>query len=146
MQKAIGILSHLALAQAVSVAVNAEREAATTAKVQPKSQAKTQAEEQEADDSDLQVGLQADLLPIKTEVLKKLPNDNDVLNLKHIPKNHKNLSLSQQAKVDQLLALNTERKALKNPEGKKQADLKLVSAKFDEAVSVALAPSDDAKE
>ena len=37
MQKAIGILSQLALAQAVSVAANAESEAATTAEVQASS-------------------------------------------------------------------------------------------------------------
>ena len=70
-----------------------------------------------------------------------LPKDHDVLNLKHIPRNQKILNSSQQAEVDQLLALNAERHALKNPEGKRQADLNLVSAKFDEAVSVAVAPS-----
>ena len=97
MQKAIGILSQLALAQAVSVAANAEREAATTDKVQADSQAETQAEEHEPDSLDLQTGLQAESLPEKEEVLKMLPNDNDILNLKHIPKHQQNLSSSQQA-------------------------------------------------
>ena len=96
MQKAIGILSQLALAQAVSVAANAEREAATTDKVQANSQAETQAEEHEPDSFDLQTGLQAELLPEKEKVLKMLPNENDILKLKHIPKNQKNLSSSQQ--------------------------------------------------
>ena len=96
MQKAIGILSQLALAQAVSVAANAEREAATTDKVQANSQAETQAEEHEPDSFDLQTGLQAEPLPEKEEVLKMLPNENDILKLKHIPKNQKNLSSSQQ--------------------------------------------------
>ena len=100
MQKAIGILSQLALAQAVSVAANAESEAAATAEVQANSQAKTQAEEHEADSFDLQTGLQADPLLGKAEVFKMLPKDHDVLNLKHIPRNQQKLSSSQQAEVD----------------------------------------------
>ena len=95
MQKAIGILGQLALAQAVSVAANAESEAATTAEVQANSQAKTQAEEHEPDSFDLQTGLQADLMPEKAEVFKMLPKDHDVLNLKHIPRNQKILTSSQ---------------------------------------------------
>ena len=109
MQKAIGILSQLALAQAVSVAANAESEAAATTQVQASSETKTQAEYHRPDSYDLQTGLQADPFsvqyplnkftrktrpalslsgsPGRAQHFKMAPKGQDILHLKHIPRN-----------------------------------------------------------